>query len=356
MNKYINKTIQVDEIQPYRNFYKEDLVRIGVIDGSLFHAVMVGYSDRYLKSTIDKRIETVKMVRECIGNSITKKQWQSIQETSPGIISKQFLKIVHTLQSENFSIIHSIDNKKLCKILLELLISTRILNDITLNKPGIEQIAELVTMSLKVMLRDMEPKRIEYFTDSMVIFVNDIWIEARNHSYDEFKSAVKNYSEPIGEEIVPFIASVLNRDIYVFKDGKLKQNSLEYKFRKSIIVEQVTDTHYAAIGKRLYSSDIEWSFEPDSSFINKINPVEREERSPMAVRRRFDYNQDKIKPKRRELPSIDIKHDESLEIPTKSEDSDNSDVDEQSDAEEKVETEKEKVDDEQDSKNVETEN
>lgn len=341
MNKLLNKTIQVDEIQPYRNVYKEDLVRIGVIDGNIFHSIMVAYSDRYLKSTLDKRIETVKMVRECIGNSITRKQWQTLQETSPGIIARQFLKVVQTVQSSNFDVIHSIDNKKLCKLLLELLISSRILNDITLNKPGIEQIVELISVTLKVMLRDMEPKRIDFFTENMIRFVNDMWIEARNHSYDEFKSAVKNYSEPIGEEIIPFISSVLNRDIYLFKDGKLKQSTEEYKHRKSIIIDQITDNQFAAVGKRLYSSDIEWSFEPDSNLINKINPKEREERSPMTVRRHFDFNSSRIRPTRRELPKLNADHDqkEKDEIEPK-EDSDHEE-EEPSDKEEEVQKDKE---------------
>lgn len=330
MNKISsNKTIKVDEIQPYRNIYKEELVRLGVIDNSLFHAIMVGYSDRYLKSTIDKRIETVKMIRECIGNSITKKQWQEIQENSPVITSKNFLKLIHILQQRNFDIIHSIDNKKLCKILLELLISSRILNDIALNKPGIEQISELVSVTLKVILRDMETKRIDFFTDNMIKFVNDIWIEARNNSFSDFKGGVISYSEPVGEEIIPFVSDVLNRDIYLFRDGKLKQNSSNYKYRKSIVIEQISDNQFTAIGKRLYSSDIEWSFEPDSNFIYKINPVEREERSPMTIgRKHFEFEVPRIRSKRKDLPSINTGNDDNdnNKIETEDEEDENQNV------------------------------
>lgn len=316
MNKLSHNNIQVDEIQSYRNVYKEDLVRMGVIDSNIFHAIMVGYSDRYLKSTFDKRIETVKMIRECIGNSITKKQWNLLPEISQTVVSKQFIKIVHTLQRQNFDIIHSIDDKKLCKILFELFISSRILNDITLNKPNINQIVDLVIMSLKVMLRDIDIKRSEFFTNHMIRFVSDVWVEAQTISYDEFKNTVKNYSETLGEEIIPFISSILNRDIYIFKDGRIKTNSDadDYKLRKSIIIEQISDNQYSVIGRRLYSSEIEWCFEPEHPLIRKINPINVAERSPMTTQKHFTFDANPVvKPVRKNLPSITDDNDDVVE-------------------------------------------
>lgn len=296
INKYKVKTIQVDEIQPYKNMYKEDLVRIGVVEGNIFHAAMVAYSDRYLKSTLDKRIETVKMIRECIGNSITRKQWQSLQDTIPGLVSKQFIKTVHTLQSTNFKAIHSIDNKELCKILLDLLFSSRVLHEVTLNRPNIEQITDLVTLSVKEMLRDTDTKRSNFFIENMVRFVNDAWIDAKNNSFEQFKQSVKNYNETVGDEVIPLISSVLNRDVYVFKDGRLKNGQGEdsFKGRKSILIDQLSDTQYSTIGKRLFSSDVEWSFEPDSTLIRKVNPYRPLIRSPMETERKV----------RRDLPKL----------------------------------------------------
>lgn len=278
------RSIQVDEIQPYRNQYKEDLVRIGVIDGNIFHAVMAAYSDRYLKSTLDKRMETVKMIRKCIGDSITKKQWQTLQEQNPGIISKQFINIIHTLKQNNYEIIHSVDNKKLCDLLLEILYSTQILRDIALRNPSIDQIMDLVKISLKETLRSVDQRRVDFFYENMIKFINDVWVYSRNNTYEDFKESIKNHKEAIGEEIIPFISSVLNRDIYLFKDGKLRHNvSNDIKGRKSIILDQLSETQFSTIGKRLFSSDIEWSFEPDCSLISKLNP-RRIERSPMSIR------------------------------------------------------------------------
>lgn len=278
------RSIQVDEIQPYRNQYKEDLVRIGVIDGNIFHAVMAAYSDRYLKSTLDKRMETVKMIRKCIGDSITKKQWQILQEQNPGIISKQFINIIHTLKPNNYEIINSIDNKKLCDLLLEILYSTQILRDIALRNPSIDQMMDLVKISLNETLRGLDQRRADFFYENMVKFINDVWVYSRNNTYEDFKESIKNHKEAIGEEIIPFISSVLNRDIYLFKDGKLRHDiSNDVKGRKSIILDQLSETQFSTIGKRLFSSDIEWSFEPDCSLITKLNP-HRIERSPMSIR------------------------------------------------------------------------
>jgi len=271
--------LQVDEIQPYQNIYNDNLVRIGVINNNLFHAIMVGYSNRYLKSTLDKRIETVKIIRECAANSFTKQCSEEIQ--SHVFITKEFLKII-TDPSCDFSMIHSIDDKNLCKLLSEIITSDKFLTDITLNKPNIEQLTELVQLNMKLMLKHLDNFRIEFFTTQMITFVNDIWIEAKIRSFNSMKFYLKDSPENISDEFIPFISNVLNVDIYVLRDGKLKSTN-NYKNRRSLIIDQISDNKYAAIGKRLYSSDIEWSFEYDYNIIQKINPNKHFQRSPMII-------------------------------------------------------------------------
>jgi len=159
----------------------------------------------------------------------------------------------------------------------------------------LEDIVELVQMSVNEMLQSVDSRRLAFFSKNMTKFVNDIWLESKNNSYESFKASIKNYKENVGEEAIPFISDVLNRDIYLFKDGKLKTEFIP-KFRKSILVEKLSESQFATIGKRSFSSDIEWYFEPDNSLIRKINPNQPLVRSPMTTERpQF---------KRKELPSL----------------------------------------------------
>ena len=281
----------VDEIQPYQNIYNDNLVKINVINNDLFHAIMIGYSNRYLKSTLDKRIEIVKSMREYMVKLLTQKECEQIR--TKNLIVKEFMELANSIvNGRDFSVINSIDNKELCNLLVEILVENQILNDINLLKPDLEQIIELTTDNIKTTFQDLDTYRCEYFTSHMTTFIADIWLEAKRVCQENITNQFKNPEELLGEEFIPFLSQTLNRDIYVLQNGKLKPDKGVYKNRKSIIIDFVEPNQWSAIGKRLYSSDIEWSFDYDYNIIQKINPNKQIERSPMSNEKTTDTDDD----------------------------------------------------------------
>lgn len=288
--------LQVDEIRPYKNNTNEELVRIGVIDRNLLHAVMVAYSDRYLKSTIDKRIETVKAVRDCISNSITDRHWEMI-DNNYKLVLNQFIIL---LQDEiKLLSLHIMESVNLCKIIIEILTSFDIVKCIQ-NTRDFDELYDSILARTQEFLKDLETNRIDYFTKHIKIFIKALWTQAEIAALTEYKLYIKNDKEPLGLEILPFISNIFNKDICVFdKYGKMLNSDTELKGRQCILLFEIGEKQFETIGRRMHNSDVQWLFESDESLIEKLLPVSKKPRimlSPLFKKRQPPQLQLPLKP------------------------------------------------------------
>jgi hypothetical protein len=121
----------------------------------------------------------------------------------------------------------------------------------------------------------------------MEMFVNDMW----SQSLIEYKNNVRDYNGNVGDEIIPHLANVLNRDIYLMKNGQVKLSDV--KDRTSIVIEQLSDNEFVTVGRTTCSGEIEWSFEPDDVILENLTNFTQTRlvRSPMSEETKNDKNE-----------------------------------------------------------------